>query len=434
MRLSDYAVGKDNNFTLLRLIAAASVVFTHSVAVLGLPWIPDVFLSRFGRTYGEVALDMLFVTSGFLVTASLLLRPNLIEFYWARLLRLYPGLWVMLLVTTIGLAPFVTTLPFTQFFTSHQTWEYLWKCSTLFSGIRFALPGVFDGMPLKGEFNGSLWTLPVELRMYVYLGVTWLAFAFTPKFRLKGVMAFAPVAAIAYGFMVARARLSGGPFSGTDVAVFMWLYGSALWYWRHRIPMSWGLLAALVAALALAGTVSKEVGFIAYLLCMTPIVLHLAYLPGGFIRRYAKAGDYSYGVYIYAFPAQQTLAFAFPGISLIWLILSSAAIAAVSARLSWRFVEKPALQMKHGCAEATERWLGVAVDRIVAALPGSEAAHAEERRLVALAARRLQTAVETEPETHGAADPHPALRAAVAQRGKETPLPPGEGQPAKPAG
>ena len=140
MRLSDYAVGKDNNFTLLRLIAAASVVFTHSVAVLGLPWIPDVFLSRFGRTYGEVALDMLFVTSGFLVTASLLLRPNLIEFYWARLLRLYPGLWVMLLVTTIGLAPFVTTLPFTQFFTSHQTWEYLWKCSTLFSRHPFLAP------------------------------------------------------------------------------------------------------------------------------------------------------------------------------------------------------------------------------------------------------------------------------------------------------
>ncbi len=91
MRLSDYAVGKDNNFTLLRLIAAAIVVFTHSVAVLGLPWIPDVLLSRFGRTIGEMCLDMLFVTSGFLVTASLLTRPNLIEFFWARTLRLYPG-------------------------------------------------------------------------------------------------------------------------------------------------------------------------------------------------------------------------------------------------------------------------------------------------------------------------------------------------------
>ena len=234
--------------------------------------------------------------------------------------------------------------------------------------------------------------------------------------------------------MVARARLSGGPFSGTDVAVFMWLYGSALWYWRHRIPMSWGLLAALVAALALAGTVSKEVGFIAYLLCMAPIVLHLAYLPGGFIRRYAKAGDYSYGVYIYAFPAQQTLAFAFPGISLVWLML-------VVGGDRGRF-GAAVLALRRKARASDEAWLrrsdgtlarrGRRQDRRRA--PGSEAAHAEERRLVALAARRLQTAVETEPETHGAADPHPALRAAVAQRGKETPLPPGEGQPAKPAG
>lgn len=401
MRICDYAIGKDNNFTLMRLAAAVLVVFTHSVAVLGLPWIPDAFLAGFGRTYGEAALDMLFVTSGFLVTASLLLRPNLIEFYWARLLRLYPGLWVMLLVTTFGLAPFVTTLPLREFFTSHQTWEYLWKCSTLFSGIRFSLPGVFETMPLAREFNGSLWTLPVELRMYVYLGITWLAFAFTPKFRLRGVTWFAPLAAIGYGASVAHARLSGGPFSGSDVAVFMWLYGSALWYWRDRVPMSWGLLAGLVAVVAVAASFDQRAGFIAYLLCAAPIVLHIAYLPGGFIRRYARSGDYSYGVYIYAFPAQQTLAWAFPGISLFGLIASSAAIAAACAGLSWHYVEKRALRMKHACAEATQRWLGVAVDRIVAALPGSEAAHAEERRLVALAAERLKTAVETEPETHG---------------------------------
>ena len=49
------------------------------MAALGLPWIPDVFLAGSGRTCGEAALDMLFVTSGFLVTASLLLRPNLID-------------------------------------------------------------------------------------------------------------------------------------------------------------------------------------------------------------------------------------------------------------------------------------------------------------------------------------------------------------------
>ena len=39
MRLSDYAVGRDNNFNLIRLLAALSVMFSHSIAVLGLPGI-----------------------------------------------------------------------------------------------------------------------------------------------------------------------------------------------------------------------------------------------------------------------------------------------------------------------------------------------------------------------------------------------------------
>ncbi len=181
----------------------------------------------------------------------------------------------------------------------------------------------------------------------------------------------------------------------------MWLYGSALWYWRHRAPMSWGVFAALVGVLVLA-SFNKQAAFIAYLVCMAPLVLHLAYLPGGFLRRYSSAGDYSYGVYIYAFPAQQSLAFWFPGISLFELLLSSGLIAFTAAGLSWHFIEKRALRMKHRCAEATERVLSAAVARIATAALGSDGTHAQERRLLGVAVRRLQAAVETKRETSGA--------------------------------
>ena len=96
MRLSHYAVGRDNNFTLIRLAAAMTVLFAHSIGALGLPPDTEPVFRQVGFSLGEMGLDALFVTSGFLVTASLANRGDLVSFFWARALRVYPGLWVML--------------------------------------------------------------------------------------------------------------------------------------------------------------------------------------------------------------------------------------------------------------------------------------------------------------------------------------------------
>ena len=195
MRLSDYAVGRDNNFNLIRLLAALSVIFSHSIAVLGLPGNCEVFFDRLGLSAGEMAVDVFFVASGFLVTGSLVNRGSLIAFLWARTLRIYPALWVMLALTVFVLAPALTTLPVADYLRAPGTYEYFWKCATLIGGVRYSLPGVFETMPLKGEFNGSLWTLPIELRMYLYLAAGWFVLAAVPAIRVKALTLAAPVAA-----------------------------------------------------------------------------------------------------------------------------------------------------------------------------------------------------------------------------------------------
>lgn len=62
------------------------------------------------------------------------------------------------------------------------------------------------------------------------------------------------------------------------------------------------------------------------------------------LRRHNLLGDYSYGLYIYAFPVQQTLASLVPGIGVAGLFLASAAITLALAVVSWRFVEAPMLR------------------------------------------------------------------------------------------
>jgi peptidoglycan/LPS O-acetylase OafA/YrhL len=367
MRLSQYAVGRDNNFTLLRFSAAMTVLFAHSVAVLGLPPEREFFFRRLGFSLGEMGLDMLFVTSGFLVTASLIAREDLVAYLWARALRVYPALWVMLVLTVFGLAPTLTALPLADYFTSSKAWEYFFKCATLIGGVRYTLPGVFETVPLKNEFNGSLWTMPVEVRMYLYLAGTWLVLAVAPSLRAKAMRFFLPLAAATLFAIVASGRLTGGPVNGANIRVFMFLYGSSLYLWRDRVPMSRGLLVGLLAALVLV-SFDKTVFFLVYAVCLAPLVLHLAYVPGGRIRRFNDWGDFSYGVYIYAFPIQQTLANLFPVMSLAAMMASSALASLAVAIASWKLIEKRALEHKDDFAAATSRLFSVGLAKIAAAV------------------------------------------------------------------
>ena len=367
LRLADYAVGRDNNFTLLRFSAAMTVLFAHSVAVLGLPPEREFFFNRIGFSLGEMGLDMLFVTSGFLVTASLVGRQDLIAYLWARILRVYPGMWVMLVLTVFVLAPALTTLPRDEYYTSPLTWEYFRKCATLIGGVRYSLPGVFETVPLKGEFNGSLWTMPVEVRMYLYLAAIWVALAVVPALRLKTMRFVLPLSAAALLVFVLGPRLTGGAVNGANIRVFMFLYGSSLYLWRDRVPLNAWLLAGILAALVLA-SFDKTVFFIVYVALLAPLVVHLVYVPRGRIRAFNDWGDYSYGVYIYAFPVQQTLALLFPAMTLAAMMASSAAVSVAIAIVSWKLIEERALGLKGDFAEATTRAFNLGLAKIAGAV------------------------------------------------------------------
>ena len=128
-----------------------------------------------------------------------------------------------------------------------------------------------------------------------------------------------------------------------DLALLFGL-GALAYVARARLPLS---LAAFAAGVALY--VANPGGFgrgIAFTLTLAYGVLVLAYHPRIQWRRYNRAGDYSYGLYVYAFPIQQTIIARWPGLSTGELFAWSFAATLAVAAASWHGLEKPVLALK----------------------------------------------------------------------------------------
>jgi peptidoglycan/LPS O-acetylase OafA/YrhL len=160
--LGDCLKEKQNNFNIIRLVAALSVIYGHADAVTG-RGPADIFLQYVGFKFiGGVAVDVFFVVSGFLVAASALSGNGILYYLKSRLLRIYPALFVCVGLTVLLLGPALTVSA--DYWRAPETWRFLWVNASAY-GTEYFLPGVFQGMHDKAV-NGSLWSLAVEVKMY----------------------------------------------------------------------------------------------------------------------------------------------------------------------------------------------------------------------------------------------------------------------------
>lgn len=343
MRLSGFTQNKNNNFNLIRFIAASAVLFGHSFALLRKP---EPLGESLGMSIGSISVDLFFMTSGFLVAGSLLVKQSIADYIWARVLRIYPALIVMSILAVFGLGAFFTLLPLGAYFSHPDTYSYLFKCSTLIGGVAYYLPGVFDDNPYKGAVNGSLWSMVYEVRMYVLLLVFWLACGLKNGDRLKRFGCL-----IVSNALLACSLLLARRFYGLEEIQFirldfMFFTGAAFWVLKDRIRLSFRIFATLLTGLILSAFIHQQAFFIVYQLSITYILFYLAYVPAGFVRKYNALADNSYGIYIYAFAIQQAVVALLPGISVLLLTLVSFCLTQCFAYASWYLIEQRALNLK----------------------------------------------------------------------------------------
>lgn len=343
MKLSSFTQGKNNNFNLIRIVAAFAVLLGHSFALLARS---EPLAQSLGMSIGSIAVDIFFITSGFLVTRSLLVRQSIAEYALSRILRIYPALLVMLILTVFCLGPFFTSNSLSVYFSNTGIYSYFLKCITLVTGVAFYLPGVFESNPFKGAVNGSLWSMVYEIKMYIILSLFWIVFNFNRANRIKLFNYFVVASSIVAGILVLIQYFNNLGESHFVRLYFMFFIGAAFWVLREYINLSSKTFWLFFVALVLSPFINKDVFFTTYLLTIAYILFFLTYVPAGHIRKYNAVGDYSYGVYIYAFPLQQSIVALFPKISVSLLIFTAAVLSLIFAVISWHIFEKPSLNFK----------------------------------------------------------------------------------------
>jgi len=329
---------RNNNFQLLRLFAATCVVYFHCFAVTN-HWTEEpLWRVAHDWDFGTVGVEIFFVISGFLVTKSWQQRAHLPSFLGARLLRIYPAL-VLAVIVTIILGGISSRLTWSEFLSNPMTIDFAWHTASGWN-LRDELPGAFATNPYPRAVNGSLWTLPVEIRLYVAValtGLTGLMVSRRPFLALT--MVVLTVAVIWPNVLL---------FAPDDAAIGrvvpLFALGAIIWIGRHWIPVS--LPLALIALIAVSANPAGLGRGVLFGPLFSYAVIVIAVHPRLQLPVFNRLGDYSYGIYVYAFPIQQTLVERHPGMTPGELFALAMPIVVAIAMSSWHGIEKPALSLK----------------------------------------------------------------------------------------
>lgn len=327
------SAGRQNNFDLIRMIAASGVLVSHAFPISQGPAAVQP-LERWldGITLGTVCVIVFFVLSGFFITKSFDQGRDWRRFLRARAYRLFPALVTVLCVTVLVAGLFLTRSDAATFWRAAPA--YILRHLTLVEPV-YGLPGTFVDNPYGQPINGSLWTLFYEVLCYAAVFVAGIAGLLRRGPAAVAALVVLAAASVADEALDLPARLS----NLADLALPFGL-GGAIYLWRDRIPLS------PLIAVGLAGLAGLAHGTAAFPLALT-LALGYGAVLAGFVRwrpllGYNRLGDYSYGTYIFAFPIQQILAATGVADPLTNMALALPATCACAV-LSWHLVEAPAL-------------------------------------------------------------------------------------------
>ncbi len=322
-----------NNFNLLRFIFASLVIVSH------VPELQDgnrsnEILTRIFHTisFGEMAVDSFFILSGFLIVKSWQGRPTVIEFLSSRILRIYPGFVVSALLCAFVVGPI---------YGSSSYFQEFWVSGFLLSLIKLKLsfiPPVFQGSPYPA-LNGSMWTIPYEFLCYLAVLTTGVTIGFKRKWFV--LILFFICAGVHF---INRLEFASLPLD-IYFRLGMAFSAGALFY-LYNISIPWNKKIATISMICFSGLLFiKPLAEPALCIFFGYSVIYYAKFGTTFLR-FNQFPDISYGVYLYAWPVNKIVLWAYPNMNVYIAMLVVFLISILFGIFSWYLVEKPFMKLK----------------------------------------------------------------------------------------
>ncbi len=350
MQTESRAAPRHNNFDALRLVAALSVIFSHSFLIAEGTGANEPLNLLTGNQcmLGLAGVFVFFAISGFLVTQSFEQTRGPLRYLAKRCLRIFPAYAVVLVLSAFVLAPLVTSLPLADYLGRPEPYRYVVD-NLVFSLKQHELPGVlFVDNPVGLEINGSLWTLGYEFEMYLMV----LALGVLRLIRL-------PVCLVLLALGMACIHFDALGFLGG----WGWMLGffaAGMVLYKLRDSRIFDYRVALIAFLGLIASAPLGQFILLFPVFGCYLALYLALNPRLPVVEAARFGDLSYGLYIYGWPSQQAVIWLMHGHAAWWQVFILATLlAGTLAFLSWHLIEKRALRLKPGTGAWHESGIGM---------------------------------------------------------------------------
>ncbi|WP_354499766.1 acyltransferase [Mycetocola sp. 2940] len=357
--------GRSNALNFIRLLLAAAVIVSHAFPLGGLGEDPFFTLFRGQENLGGVAVIGFFAISGYLITRSGM-QKDIVQYLWARALRIFPAFWLVLLVAAAMVGPALWLVE------GRALDDYVSRASDgpvayllENGGLRIGQWGIYDlltgtpyGQVAGSVFNGSLWTLIYEWNCYLLIGAL-VIFGSLNRTRF----AVPILTAVVFSLQVARFAAPdtlgalvpwfADPLQINLAMAFLWGACIAMYADRILVDDRIGLMCGFVVVFTLLQGGFALIGFPAFAYVLFWLAIRLP----ARVKKIGAVNDYSYGVYLYGFLVQQVLAYA--GVyefGYVPYTVSALVITFALAWLSWHALEKRALMLKDWGPGRGIRW------------------------------------------------------------------------------
>lgn len=331
-----------NNFDFLRLLFSSLVIVSHSYPLTGRKeWFGEITNGQL--SLGSLSVECFFIMSGYLIFTSLKNSKSIISYVWKRVLRIFPALVGLVLVTGVILS-FITSN--CMFMGTKKFMSYSLNLLSLYN-VKYPIGDIFSTNPYPKVINGSLWSLSYEFTMYLLVGLLfWVRKSKVTIYIL--VLIYLATSFLYYNessflrneFQILMLdvdqlyKLTSYFVAGSILSFVDFKKYNSLWL---RSTLFCVLLGSLIIG------VFKELSIF-----ILPIfILLVATTSTPYLRSVAKkTGDLSYGIYIYGFLLQQVLMYYF-NLSTWILTIIALPISLIFAYLSWHLIEKRMMNFKN---------------------------------------------------------------------------------------